>query len=116
MEKTKLFLEKFCEAFIACGLAMVGGDITVLSLNHAIVAGQTGFLAGLAIVMVSMFEWKQKHKNIVFLWATGILTALADLVVHPSNFGGEFTEAIVTGAGAMFCAFMFITIKGKLYE
>lgn len=116
MKRTKLFLEKFSEAFTACGLCMVGGDVTVLTLNHAIVASKTGFLAGLAIVLVSMFEWNKKQQEIVFLWATGVLTAIADIIVHPSHYGGEFTEALITGASAMAIAFVFIKIKGKIYE
>jgi hypothetical protein len=31
---------------------------------------------------------------------TGFATAVADYLIHPTHFGGEFTEALVTGLAA----------------
>ena len=44
---------------------------------------------------------------------TGILTALADIVIHPTNFGPNWAEAAVTGLGAGILALVFITLLKK---
>lgn len=77
---------------------MVQGDLTVLSLGHALTASKTGALAGLAYVLTSYFT---KVDNKWFaIWLTGVLTMVADIVAHPTHFGDNWVEAACTGLGA----------------
>jgi len=100
MDKTKikLFGEKFGEAFTACGVVMVQGDLSVLSLKHAMIAAETGLAAGIAVVVGSY--WERINTKWGLIWLTGVATASVDIMVHPTHFGPEWAEAAVTGAGA----------------
>jgi len=98
------FLEKFGQAFTACLLAMVQGDITVLTLKHAMVAGKTGALTGVAFILASLFKFTSRY-FLIFL--TGLLTAIADYITHPTHYGPAFMEAVVTGAVAMLIAYAY---------
>ena len=97
-QKLKLLAEKFSEAWTACMLCMVQGDLTVISLHHAITASKTGIIAGIAVVIASY--WNRIDNKYGLIWATGVLTTLADLSIHPTHFGPEWAEAVVTGIGA----------------
>lgn len=97
-KKLKLLIEKFSEAWTACMLCMVQGDLTVISISHAITASKTGIIAGIAVVIASY--WNRIDNKYGLIWATGVLTAIADLTVHSSHFGPEWAEAVVTGIGA----------------
>ena len=105
--KTKLtiLVERFGQAWSACMLAMVQGDVTVLTFNHAIVASKTGLLTGLAMVAASLYKNGNQWLGI---YLTGLFTVIADFVVHPQHFP---LEAVVTGLGAM--ALATIYDKGK---
>lgn len=94
--------EKFGEAWLSCLLVMVQGDISALTLKHAYVAGKTGLIMVLAYCMASKFSTKQTVYLDVLL--TGVLTALADVITHPTHFGGATAEAIVTGITASILA------------
>ena len=96
MTKLRLLIDKYLEGLTACGLAMVQGDVTALSLYHFIVASKVGLLTGIAYVIVSFFS---KLENKLFpIFLTGILVTVADWMTHPSHFA---YEAIITGAMAM---------------
>ena len=98
VRKLKKTGETFAQAWIACLLTMVQGDITVLSLYHAKVAAETGALTAVAYFMCSFFSsLDNKWANAMVV---GFLTILADFIVHPTHFGSEWTEAVVTGLGA----------------
>ena len=97
-EKLKLLAEKFSESWTACMLIMVQGDLSVLTLNHAYTASKTGIIAGTAIVLASY--WNRINHKYGLIWITGVLTAIADFVVHPSHFGPQWAEAAITGIGA----------------
>jgi len=105
--KTKLtiLVERFGQSWSACMLAMVQGDVTVLTFNHAIVASKTGLLTGLAMVAASLYKNGNQWLGI---YLTGLFTVIADFVVHPQHFP---LEAVVTGLGAM--ALATIYDKGK---
>ena len=95
---TKLTLagRKFSEAWTSCLLCMVQGDLTVISLKHAITAGKTGLLTAMAVLLLSY----SKHfstSTYTLAWLTGVLTMLADMLIHPPHFIGE---AVLTGVGA----------------
>ena len=97
-DKMRLLAQKFSEAWTACMLCMVQGDLTVISINHAITASKTGIIAGISVVLVSYYNKLNTRYGLV--WMTALLTACADFVVHPTHFGPEWMEAIVTGIGA----------------
>ena len=52
-EKLDLFLRKFSEAWTACALCMVQGNLAVFTINHALIAAKTGLIAGLLVVLTS---------------------------------------------------------------
>jgi hypothetical protein len=93
------FREKFAVAWTACMLCMVQGDLTVVSLSHAITASKTGALSGVAYALVSL-TGKDPKTTILAAALTGALTMVADLIAHPTHFGPEWMEAFCTGIGA----------------
>lgn len=101
MDKLKTLLENFCIAWTACIVAMTQGDLTVLSLKHAISASETGALTGLAMVVASFLPWKNKWLGIFLV---GVFTAIADTLAHIAMFP---YEAICTGFGAMLLAMLY---------
>ena len=78
--------------------AMVQGDLTVISVGHALTASKTGTLAGIAFVFTSYFS--TLDNKWFAAWLTGILTMLADIMIHPTHFGANWVEAACTGLGA----------------
>jgi len=110
LQNLKLWFEKFSEAWTACLLCMVQGDLSVISLNHVITAAKTGSLAGLAFVIAALLPWSNKWLGI---WLTGFLTMIADIIIHPSHYGNEFTESLITGLVAATIALVYEHIKVK---
>jgi hypothetical protein len=109
--KIKILGEKFGESWTACALIMVQGDLAVFSMKHAIIASKVGIITGIAFMGTSFFAHINNRWGNAAM--TGILTALADLVIHPTNFGPNWAEAAVTGLGASILALVFITILKK---
>lgn len=103
-QRLRILVEKFGQAWTACMCMMVQGDLSVVTLGHAFTASKTGLLTGIAMVAASFLPWDNKW---VGIWLTGIFTMLADKIVHPTHFGGNWTEAIVTGFGAMILAIVY---------
>lgn len=106
MQRVKLWLQKFGEAWTACLLCMVQGDLSVITLSHAVTAAKTGLGASTAIVVASLVgkAWMDGYR---LVWLTGLFTALVDIMVHPTHFGHEWAEAVLTGVVAMALAFIF---------
>ena len=104
LKKLKQTGKTFSESWTACCLAMVQGDLSVLTLGHAMTAARTGILASV-VMFVALFIKNNPSKWFI-AWLTGIATAFSDILVHPSHFGTSYTEAIATGAGAFFLAYM----------
>ena len=104
IKRVKLLVEKFAEAWTACMISMVQGDVTVLTLSHAFTASKTGILTGVAMVVASFLPWDNKW---VGIFLTGIFTMIADIIVHPTHFGPEWLEAVCTGFGAMMLALIY---------
>jgi hypothetical protein len=48
----------------------------------------------------SLAKKEYQDNKYVVAGAVGFLTAITDLFIHPTHFGGPQTEAIVTGIGA----------------
>ena len=107
-DSVRIFSEKFGQAWTACLVCMVQGDLSVLSLHHAITASKTGGLTGIAMVVAALLPWDSKWIG-VFL--TGVFAMLADMVTHPSHFGGHWTEALLTGFGAMVLCIIYERLR-----
>lgn len=102
------FIERFGQSWTACFLCMVGGDLSVVSVGHAITASKTGVLTAVAYLLARFIPWRSEY---VALWLLGVLTAFADIIVHPSHYGAEWQEAVITGLVAVWIAFCYE--KGK---
>ena len=98
MQSLQIWATKFSQAWTACMMAMVQGDVTKLSLDHAVTASKTGALAGIGFVL-AISVCKNKNKW-VGVWLTGLVTMFADILIHPTHFGPSWAEATVTGIGA----------------
>lgn len=107
----RVFLEKFSQAWSACLLCMVQGDLTVLTMAHAFTASKTGFLTGVAYILTSAGNQSVKGRWYP-VWVTGVLTMLADLIVHPTHFGPHWMEAFCTGLGSAGLCFIWERSNG----
>jgi len=96
-QKFKLFITPFCEATPACLLVMVQGNIWLATMGHLQKALETGFLTGLGVLIFSLFSHRWFNNQYIVAAIRGATVFVADLIVHPSHFGGFATEAIVTG-------------------
>jgi hypothetical protein len=103
--------EGVSESTIACLLAMVQGNLLVLTIGHLLVAMQTGFIAGIIAFGVTVKARINNHWAIALL--LGISTTIIDYLIHPSSFGGAATEAIVTGLIAGLLSFMWLRLRDK---
>jgi len=97
-QKIKLFLAPFCEATPACLLVMVQGNIWLATIGHLQKAVETGLITGLGVFILALFTHRWFGNKYVVAGITGGMCFVADLLAHPSHFGGVSTEAIVTGA------------------
>ena len=102
----KTMMEKFSQAWTACMLCMVQGDLTVLTINHALTASKTGLLTGVAYCITMLGNGQPKGRWYP-AWLTGVLTMAADIVVHPTHFGDQWVEAACTGVGAALLCFIW---------
>ena len=93
----KVFLTPFCEATPACLLVMVQGNIWLATIGHLQKAVETGFITGVGVLILSLFTYRWFGNKYVVAGITGSMCFVADLLAHPSHFGGASTEAIVTG-------------------
>ena len=98
MKRLDLFLRKFSEAWTSCALCMVQGDLSVFTIKHALIAGKTGLIAGLLVVLTSYVQ--RLDNKWLLAWMTGVMTSIADFIIHPTHFGDRWVEAVVTGIGA----------------
>ncbi len=106
--KVKLWVEKFSEAWAACMICMVQGDVTVLTISHAVTASKTGALAGMGCVIASCVSSKRNKTTDALL--TGAVTMAADITIHPTHFGPQLAEAALTGIVAA-CLCYLISVK-----
>jgi hypothetical protein len=93
---------------------MVQGNLAAITVGHFVKAFTTGGATAIAMIVLSFFSPnKDFYKNKYLLAGlTGFVTMVVDLMVHPSHFGGEHTEAIVTGIAAGALAL----IMGKFWK
>jgi hypothetical protein len=92
---------KAVEAGAVCLLLMVQGDLTAITLGHVAIAAKTGLLAVFPALGLTFTRHARLFLN---RWTTsaflGVCTFLADALIHPSHYPGEYTEAALTGIGA----------------
>jgi len=91
-------VENISEATVACLVTMVQGNVLAIGVGHLIIASQTGLTAGTAATVAVLLA--KPHKRGLIALILGMITTVADYLVHPGMFGRVFTEAIVTGVGA----------------
>jgi hypothetical protein len=97
-DNLKMFIMPFCESTPACLLVMVQGNIWLATIGHFQKAIETGFITGVGVLVLSLFTHRWLSNKYVVAAITGGMCFIADLLAHPSHFGGFTTEAIVTGA------------------
>lgn len=111
--RSTIFLRRISEVVPAC-LMVVQGNITAITPEHWLVALKTGCLTGVGAIIVSFIKNDDMRDNkFVMAGMVGFLTAVADFLVHPSHFGGEHTEALVTGIAAGLLCILFSGIGQK---
>ena len=108
------WFEKFTQAWAACLFMMVEGNLTALTVNHAITAAKTGTLAGLGFVIAAQFGGDKKKW--LSAWIIGAITMVADILVHPTHFGPAWLEAACTGLGAALLCALFDTFWRKRHD
>jgi hypothetical protein len=96
-QKIKIFLTPFCEATPACLLVMVQGNIWLATMGHLQKAVETGLITGAGIFILSLFTHRWFGNKYIVAGITGGMCFIADLLAHPSHFGGASSEAIATG-------------------
>ena len=112
MGRLAILKEKFVQAWSACMLCMVQGDITVLTFSHAITASKTGLLTGIAYI-ITTYGREQESSTWRAAWLTGVLTMVSDVVVHPTHFGEQWMEAFCTGLGAAALCYLWERRNGN---
>ena len=110
--KTKLFLKRFREAWTSCLLFMVQGDLTAITISHALTASKTGIISGLAFVILSFSKLLKDDKMTITI-TIGLLTMVADYLIHPTHLGPSLAEAVCTGVGAALIAYLMIKYVDK---
>ncbi len=106
LDRGKLTLIKFCQAWLACIIAMNGG----ISLYHATVAAKTGGVGAIGVLATSYLPeaYRNWKSNLVFTFGT---TFVGDIIVVPTHYGPVWMEAFVTGLLASVFSLMFFQIK-----
>jgi hypothetical protein len=96
-----LFMQRMLSSFLACMFWMVQGDLRLLKLAHWHKGLQTAFVSSSVLLIIYIIKPNNLFNG---RYAKALLNALVvmtvDRFIHPSHFGGEFGEAIVTGITA----------------
>ena len=98
----KTAFKRFSEAWFACLTMMVQGNLFALTVDHALTAAKTGGLSAISFCVAAKFF---KIEGQVFIAVVmGVLTAIADILIHPTHFGPAWGESAATGmAAALLC-------------
>ena len=89
--------EKFAGAWLACFLVMARGNIlAAFSLDHALLASVCGIVG--ALVTVALLAQMDRAIDSVARQATisAIATFVGDVFAHPSHFGPQWAEPVLT--------------------
>jgi len=100
--KLKLFGSALAKVTPACLMLMVQGNVLALGLGHWQTALQTAGIVGLLLVGMSFSARTKSISDNKYSMAgmVALATTLVDFNVHPSNYSGETTEALMTGVAA----------------
>ena len=106
IQRIKLALMKFSQAWVACLIAMGGG----VSIYHMTVAAKTGFVSSVGVVATSYLPdaYRTQKSNIAFTFFT---TFFGDILVVPTHYGPVWMEAVVTGLLATLFSWIFFSAK-----
>ena len=94
--------------------AMAQGDLRVLTWKHVVVAYNTGIKTAITYAICCLLLRRISAFGAIAL--TGVVTAFADLVTHPTHFGSAWSEAAATGFGASFLALIFHLFTVKISQ
>ena len=110
MNKLSIFYKRVYEASIPCAILMVQGNILGLTPKHILIALKTGILTGFLAMILSFIPLLKKYydNKIILAFVIFACTTSADLLTHPTHFGGATTEALATGLGAVL---IFLGVK-----
>jgi len=100
-KKFIFFSQRLIGAFLACMFWMVQGDFRLISSQHWYIGIKTAFISSTILLLASFTDihefTKDFSRRLIF---TSIVVALVDHFIHPSHFGGKYSEAIATGLTA----------------
>jgi uncharacterized membrane protein YeaQ/YmgE (transglycosylase-associated protein family) len=91
--------EKFAGAWLACFLVMARGDIfAAFSFEHIRLASICGIVG--AAVTVALLPQMDRTTDSLARQATvsAVVTFIGDIFAHPSHFGTQWAEPLVTAA------------------
>ena len=91
--------EKFAGAWLACLLVMARGNIfAAFSIEHLVLATVCGTVG--ALVTVALLVQMDRTTNSISRQATlsAVVTLIGDVFAHPSHFGPQWAEPVVTAA------------------
>jgi hypothetical protein len=101
MKHLNIFLKRLSESTTSCMVMMTQGNLLAITVYHWQKALQVGLIASVATLAVVIYGNKDWADNkFAMAGIIGFFTAVADMMTHPTHFGGPSTEAIVTGIGA----------------
>ena len=84
-----------------CMILMVQGNLAGLTLGHIGIASQTGLLAVVPVLGVTLTRYARHLTN---RWTSSVFLAVctfvADAAIHASHYPGAYTEAAFTAVGA----------------
>jgi len=113
MNYKSIFSKRLGESASSCMVMMTQGNLLTMTLGHWGKALEVGVVASLATLIVIIYgnkEWQ--YNKYAMAGAIGFFTVFADIVIHPSSFGGVTTEALATGLGAgLLCLIMSYVYK-----
>jgi hypothetical protein len=93
---------KAVEAGAVCVVLMVQGHLVDITLAHLAIGAKTGLLAVSPVLGITFSRYARYFVN---RWISsaflGACTFFADAAIHPSHYSGAYTEAMLTGVGAL---------------
>jgi hypothetical protein len=92
-------IEKFCGAWLACLLVMARGNVfAAFTPEHIILATICGTVG--AVVTMALVVQMDRATNSVVRQATlsAVVTLIGDVFAHPSHFGPQWAEPMITAA------------------
>lgn len=101
LDGAAVFLQQFTSVFFACMFWMTQGDLSMVTQAHWQTALRT------ALAAAAILQFLRQHPTSILLQGrvrafvtSSLVVSTADRVVHPGHFGGQLTEALVTGMSA----------------